>query len=197
MTVTKSLQFKNFEEYLLVPPANRPEGRFEYWDGELVPVMSESLFNDVIANYLYFLLIQAGIYHELVHPGRVEIVVPGKPRTRYPDLTVLDEIHLTLMQESSRLTQDMPPPPLVVEVVSPGDERSENYRRDYEAKPGQYAERGIPELWLIDPDRAVVLVGKLTGDAYQFESFQDDMLIISPTFPELRLTAQQVLKAGK
>jgi Uma2 family endonuclease len=197
MTVTKSLQFKNFEEYLLVPPADRPEGRFEYWDGELVPVMSESLFNDVIANYLYFLLIQAGIYHELVHPGRVEIVVPGKPRTRYPDLTVLDEIHLTLMQKSSRLTQDMPPPPLVVEVVSPGDERSENYRRDYETKPGQYAERGIPELWLIDPDRAVVLVGKLTGDAYQFESFQDDMLIISPTFPELRLTAQQVLKAGK
>jgi Uma2 family endonuclease len=40
-------------------------------------------------------------------------------------------------------------------------EATDNYKRDYEQKPSEYAERRIPEMWLIDPapDRAVVKVG--------------------------------------
>lgn len=38
----KSPQFKRLEDYLAADPADFPEGRHEYWDGALVPVMSES-----------------------------------------------------------------------------------------------------------------------------------------------------------
>ena len=188
MTFTKA-RFASFEEYLTADPSDLPEGRCEYWDGELVPVMSESLVNEAIANYLYLMLVQMGIYYKLLSPGKVQIVVNGKPRTRFPDLTVLDDAHLVLMKSSTRLGATMPPPRLVVEVVSPGDENSDNYKRDYQDKRDQYADRGIPEYWLIDPDRAWVMVGTLADDAYQFETFRGDEAIVSPTFPELKLTA--------
>ncbi len=196
MTVTQS-RFVNFEAYLTADLSDLPEGRYEYWDGELVPVMTESLLNSVIANYLYFLLIQAGIYHELVHPGKMEVVVPGRPRTRFPDLTVLDEIHLVTLKKRSTIPSEGLPPRLVVEVVSPGDENSENYKRDYQDKRDQYADRGIPEYWLIDPDRDWVVVGRLIAGHYEFNTFQGEALLLSPSFPDLKLTAVQILQAGR
>jgi Uma2 family endonuclease len=196
MTVAKSPQFTSFEEYLSVDPSDLPEGRYEYWDGELVKLMTESLLNDGLANRLMFLLVAAGIPMDRVRPGRVEVEVKGRPRTRMPDLTVLEDIHLTLMAKRATLTTKMPPPALLVEVVSPGSENSANYKRDYQDKAQQYAEIDVPEYWLIDPDRAVVLVGTLMDGEYQFQEFRGDAPIGSPTFPGLNLTVAQVLGAG-
>ena len=196
MIYTKQ-QFASFEEYLKIDPSELPEGRYEYWDGELVQVMTESLENDGLANYLYLLLVQAGIYHLLIRPGKVEVCVPGKPRTRFPDLIILDDAHLILMSNNARLTQTMPPPRVLIEVVSPGGKTSENYLRDYRDKPIQYAAIGVPEMWRIDPDRAWVQVGSLIDGAYQFVTFTGDAAIVSPLFPALNLTAAQVLKAGR
>jgi Uma2 family endonuclease len=195
MTVAKSPQFRTFEDYLVADPSDLPEGRFEYWDGELVEVMTESFLNDGLANHLLILLVGAGIPLDLIRPGRVEVVVPGRPRTRFPDLTIIEEVHLTLTPNRATITEDMPPPRLVVEVVSPGKEGSANYQRDYEAKPKQYAQRGICEMWQLDPNRAWVRVGTLVDGTYQFRSFQGKQTIVSPTFPSLNLTAQQVLRS--
>ena len=41
MTFTKA-RFASFEEYLTAEVSDLPEGLYEYWDGELVPVMAES-----------------------------------------------------------------------------------------------------------------------------------------------------------
>ena len=194
MTFTKA-RFSSFEAYLTAEESDLPEGRCEYWDGELVPVMTESLVNEAIANYLYLMLVQMGVYYKLLSPGKVQIVVNGRPKTRFPDLTVLDDAHLTLMRTSTRLASTMPPPRLVVEVVSPGDENSNNYKRDYLDKRYQYADRAIPEYWIVDPDRAWIMVGTLIAGQYQFETFTDNQTLVSPTFPELTLTAVHVLNA--
>ena len=187
MTFTKA-RFASFEEYLTADPSDLPEGRCEYWDGELIPVMTESKFNDDIANYLFVLFLQMGIYRKLLCPHSCEIEVIGKPRNRFPDLTVLEDAHLRLMTKSNHVTRDMPPPRLVVEVVSPGDESKPNYTRDYRDKRKQYEAIGIPEYWIVDPDRAWVMVGTLVTGRYQFQTFQGDEPIVSPTFPELKLT---------
>ena len=84
-----------------------------------------------------------------------------------------------------------------MEVVSVGNETSDNYIRDYQDKPAQYAAIGVPELWQIDPSREWVRVGTLTGGVYQFQTFTGEELIISPTFPALNLTATQVLEIGR
>jgi Uma2 family endonuclease len=197
MTVAKSPQFKSLEEYLAADPANLPEGRHEYWDGELVPVMSESIGNINIASYLFALLIQAGFPPQMIGLGQVEVVVPGNPKTRYPDFTVLDAAHTVLLSKKATITRDMPPPRLLAEVVSPGNENSENYRRDYADKVRQYAAIGVPEYWLIDPERSVIAIGILVGGMYQFQEFRGNQPIVSDTFPEFHLTAQQILIAGR
>jgi Uma2 family endonuclease len=196
MTIAKSPQFQSFEAYLAADPADLPEGRYEYWEGELVPVMAESGFNDLLANYLFILMVNAGIPFQLIRPHSCEVEVPGKPRTRLPDLTVLEETHLALLDRRNTITRDMPPPRLLVEVVSPGNESSANYQRDYHDKAKQYAAIQVPEYWLIDPERSVVVVGTLVDGVYQFQSFRGDETVISPTFPDLALTAVQVLSAG-
>ena len=76
----------------------------------------------------------------------------------------------------------MPVPLLVVEVVSPGKPGSKNYEqlrcgepvRDYVERPKEYAARGIPEFWLVDPDRAVVIVLTLKGGAYEPIEFRGE-----------------------
>ena len=193
MTVTKA-RFTSFEAYLSAEPSDLPEGRCEYWDGELVPVMTESLNNGTIAIFIQLALIAIGVSFKLIRHN-CEVEVMGKPQSRIPDLTVIDEIHLTLLKKRATITRKMPPPQLVIEVVSPGSETSDNYKRDYEAKRDQYAAIDIPEYWLIDPDRAWVRVGTLIEGQYQFATFMGNDAIVSPTFPELELTAAIVLGA--
>jgi Uma2 family endonuclease len=194
MTFTKA-RFASFEAYLSADVSDLPEERCEYWDGELVPVMTESSGNDDIANYLFSVLLQMGIYRKLIRPGRAEVEVIGRPRTRFPDLTVLDQVHLPLVEKRLTITRKMPPPRLVVEVVSPGAESQDNYKRDYQDKRDQYAAIGIHEYWIIDPDREWFMVGTLISGAYQFKTFQGEAAIVSPTFPELRLTTAEILSA--
>ncbi len=195
MTFTKA-RFASFEEYLTADVSDLPEERCEYWDGELVPVMTESLGNGTIATFILLMLVAIDIPFELIrHNCEVEVI--GKPQSRIPDLTIIDEIHVTLLKKRATITRKMPPPKLVLEVVSPGTETSENYRRDYEAKRNQYAEIGIPEYWLVDPDRSIVLIGNLINGEYQFKTFRKNQAIVSSTFPDLTLTAAQILKARR
>ena len=196
MTFTK-LRFASFEDYLAADPSDLPEGFYEYWDGELVELMTESLFNDTIANFIFIALLEFGIPMQLLRPGKIEVAVPGKPRTRIPDLTVLDEIHLTLLQRRATITPEMPPPRVLMEVVSPGKETDENYLRDYRDKPIQYAAIGVPEMWRIDPSRKWVQVGILILGEYQFTTFRGDEILRSRAFPGLNLTATQVLETKR
>ena len=192
MSYTKQ-RFASFEDYLTAEASDLPEGRCEYWDGELVELMTESGRNDDIAMFILFALVAIGIPRRLVRPHSCEIEVVGKPKNRFPDLTVLDPVHLSLTKQRLTVTLKMPPPRLVVEVVSPGTESKDNYKRDYFEKRDQYAEIAIPEYWIVDPVRECVMVGTLTDRAYQFQTFTGEDTIVSPTFPELRLTAAIVL----
>jgi Uma2 family endonuclease len=188
--------FLSFEEYLVTEPGELPEGRFEYCDGELIPVMAESGVNDAIANYLLILLMNSGIPFRHIRPHSCEIEVMGRPRTRLPDLVVLQDVHIPLIKRRNTVTIEMPPPQLVVEVVSPG---KANRERDFVTKREQYADRGIPEYWLIDPEMECVIVLVLGDDGIYAEQgvFKGDAIVISSQFPDLKLTAAQILAAGE
>lgn len=194
MTFTKS-KFTSFEAYLSAEVSDLPESRCEYWDGELIEVMTESSGNDAIAIFIQLALIAIGVPFKLIRPHSCEVEVTGKPKTRFPDLTVLTEPHLPLIEKRLTITRKMPPPRLVVEVVSPGSESKDNYKRDYEDKRDQYAAIGIPEYWIVDPEREWIMVGTLISGVYQFVIFKGNDAIISPTFPALKLTAAIVLGA--
>ena len=132
--------------------------------------------------------------HLLKH--RIE-VWGGYANARYPDLMVHSEESFTAIDRRKEACVELtdPPPMLVIEVVSPGAESTKNYKRDYQWKPREYADRKILEFWQIDTDREWVKVGTLVSGFYQFVTFCGTDVIVSPTFPDLKLTAVTVLGA--
>jgi Uma2 family endonuclease len=165
--------------------------RYELVNGELIEMPSESDLNNQIAMFLIGVFMQI-IPIRLLRRG-TEIVVSGSRATvRVPDLLVLTEELATALTGSSRsiITPDLPPPALVVEVVSPG---KENEDRDYRYKRSEYAARGIAEYWIIDPKRTQVIVLTLVDGLYEEVIYQPSDRLISQTFPTLELTAKEVL----
>ncbi|MEQ9369960.1 MAG: Uma2 family endonuclease [Coleofasciculus chthonoplastes F3-SA18-01] len=119
----------------------------------------------------------------------------SRATTRLPDLMVLSEELATALEGASRSTImiDMPPPQLVVEVVSPG---RENADRDYRYKRSEYAARGIAEYWIVDPIQQRVTVLEWVEGLYEERVFQGNQRIISPMLPDLDLTSERVINAG-
>ncbi|MDY7012078.1 MAG: Uma2 family endonuclease [Cyanobacteriota bacterium] len=173
--------------------------RYELVDGVLVEMGAESTLNTQIALFLVATFLQMGIpYYRLGIKQKIA-VSSGKATAREPDLIVHSEASVKAIEglKQALLYPEMPAPILVVEVVSPGEPGEKNYNRDYVEKRREYAERGICEYWLIDPQRQVVLVLTLQGRSYQEQRFTGKTAISSPTFPSLNLTAEQILKAGR
>jgi Uma2 family endonuclease len=196
MTVATAKRM-SLEEYLIYEDGT--DTRYELVDGQLFPVLTESTLNTQIAGFLIQTAFQMGI-----PPYRIGIkqtvAVPSQFVTvREPDLIIHSEASTSALKDLDQACLKLlePNPLLVVEVVSPGDEASDNYQRDYEQKPKEYAARGIAEMWQIDPDRAWVRVGTLVNGAYQFQDFTGNSVIQSLTFPGLTSTAIEVLTAGR
>ncbi|WP_448598393.1 Uma2 family endonuclease [Thermoleptolyngbya sp.] len=192
-------KFATFEEYLAYSDETPMEGRYELIDGELVELPPESEPNNWVANYLQFLLAAADIAPlRLIKTHALELQVPVlQPKdaaNRYPDLVVLRPEHLALTRRRLTITLEMPPPRLVVEVVSPG---KTNRDRDYGRKRAQYAAAGIPEYWLIDPEAQTVTVLALEGAAYrEVGTFGAGEAIASVEFPDLAIAVNQLFSQG-
>ena len=171
---------------------------YELEDGIIVDMSGEHPRNTRIAMMLVFLFSDLGIARQLLAIGHQIEVRSTYVTCRQPDLVVhTAESDEALTGEEKVLRLDTPSPLLVVEVASSTLTDGRSRKRGYELKPREYADRGISEMWIVDPDRAWVQVGTLKDDAYQFETFTDDQMIQSPTFPALILTAAQVLAAGR
>jgi Uma2 family endonuclease len=187
----------SLEEYLTYDDGT--ETRYELVDGVLVEMGTESTINTQIVLYLIFAFADVGVpRNQLGFKQKIQV------KSRYvsardPDLIVHSERSIQVIKGRTEAVLKLkePNPLIVIEVVSPGEPGTLNYDRDYEHKPDEYAARGIPECWLIDPARQVVVVLTLAGDAYQGASFVGNQAIVSPTFPGLKLTAVDVLTAGE
>jgi Uma2 family endonuclease len=195
MTQAKPI-FLDFEDYL--SSDDGLDTRCELVDGALVELPPGSESNDFIANYLFLLLTNAGISPRLIRVHTCELQVPSLQRgdalNRFPDLVVLREEHLALTRRRLTITIEMPPPRLVVEVVSPG---TVNRERDYRRKLAQYQAREIDEYWIIDPEQQIITVFALKAEQYtEHGQFRGCDRILSTVFPLLEIVAEDVLNLG-
>jgi len=175
------------------------DARYELEDGRLLYMPSESEINRRIACFLFVYFAQLGIPFSRL-TMKTEVAVMGTRTTvRVPDLMVMTEELAQAMQGATRsiVMSDMPPPQLVVEVVSPGQKNEE---RDYRYKRSQYQARGIAEYWIIDPMQQRITVLHLVAGLYEEVVFTAEEPIASPLLAELGqqspLTAAQVLQVG-
>jgi Uma2 family endonuclease len=189
----------SLEEYLAYDDGTAT--RYELVDGVLVEMGAESTINNWIAGFLFGFFIQMGIpAYRLGFKQKVQ-VKSNFVSARDPDLIIHSDASAAAIDGRTEvcLMLNDSNPLIIVEVVSPGAPGEENYDRDYVQKLAEYANRNVPEYWIVDPDpdRAVVKVGNLIGSAYQFQDFTGNQVLQSRTFPGLKLTAVQVLTAGR
>ena len=122
-----------------------------------------------------------------------------------PDVMVVDRNELAkeiLWYDQSILTLGSSIK-FVVEVVS------SNWQNDYARKTEDYAILGIPEYWIADyaglggtrhigkPKQPTLSICTLLKGEYEIQQVRGNQPITSLTFPNLKLTAEQVLKAGR
>ncbi|MGG6239679.1 Uma2 family endonuclease [Nodosilinea sp. AN01ver1] len=166
MTQAK-VKLASFEEYLAYSDETPMEGRYELVGGELVALPPESEENNWLALNLRNYLIRV-VPRRLVRVHVCEVQVPvlqAKDAANcFPNLIVLRQEHLGQTQRRLTITLDMPPPHLIVEVVSPG---KTNRDRDFGQKCAQYTAIDVPEYWLIAPVAQTVMVLTLAGASCQ------------------------------
>jgi Uma2 family endonuclease len=192
-STTSSTNFLTFSDYLAYDDGT--DTRYELVDGQLVAMPPKSPENLAIARFLLVALMQH-LPLTLIAYG-TEIEVSGRrARCRIPDLLVHTEESLAALTGANRatLTRDMPPPALVIEVVSPG---AINRSRDYRHKHTEYAARGIAEYWIIDPEEQQVTVCQWVDGQYEDQVVKGDDRIASNAVPTLELSVNQLFALGQ
>lgn len=109
---------------------------------------------------------------------------------RIPDVVVLTSQQWRDLQHREAVIRlNEPPPLLVVEVVSESTKGV-----DYRAKRSEYSVLNISEYWIVDPLREIVTLLILDEGWYDAVEFSGNDVISSPTFPDLTLAVEQVLR---
>lgn len=196
-----------FEDFIEWYP--NTELRYELHDGAIVeipkPTGKHSNVTGFLIEELVLIIIQVGKRGIWTIP-RESIVKPSNEKSGYePDLIILNQevINTEPRWESESIVENAQSVKLIIEVVS------SNWRDDYYKKRADYEEMGIPEYWIVDyaalggrnfignPKEPTISVYQLVEGEYQVSQFRGDNQITSPTFPELKLTAEQVFQASK
>jgi len=192
MTEAAIGQRLTFEEYL-----NYDDGtdtQYELVAEELIAMPPESRLNSQISFFLALELAKLIPSDRICHKDTEIEVTGAQAQVRLPDLMVLSEALAAILgNRRGTITREMPPPVLVVEVVSPG---KANEERDYRYKRSEYAARGISEYWIVDPQQAKVTVLTLVAGLYEAEEYMGEAIVKSQ-FEALTLTVEQVLRSHK
>ena len=195
----------NFEEFVESLPENATV-RYELHNGEIVkmaqPVGEHEEVKGFLGIEIPYEIKRLGLPYSI--PNQVIVRPPEKDSGYFPDVLVLNRANLVnepLWQKQSILSLGASIP-LAIEVVST------NWRDDYYLKYADYEEMGIPEYWIVDyaalggrnfignPKQPMVSVCNLVDGEYQILKFRESDRIVSQTFPDLSLTANQIFQAG-
>lgn len=197
-TIASKLSFADYQRF-----CETSEGRYELEQGALVEVTPPTWLHLAIAKFLECVFDSE--IERLGHPWeafREPGQQTGASSSRLPHVAVVpaEAIAHNLGEVAILEVAAL----LLVEVVS-----ESTAVRDYCEKVAEYQAKGIQEYWIVDPDpfcaakyvgtpkRPTVSIDRLVKGAYQVQRFYGDEPIVSGLFPQLNLTAQQVLSAGR
>ncbi|MEH1823273.1 MAG: Uma2 family endonuclease [Nostoc sp.] len=194
-----------FDEFVAKYPDNTGK-RYELHDGVIVEMTQPTGDHEEVVGFLAFEVTRECIRLNLPYfiPKTVLVKPPENESAYSPDVLILNRPNLVnepLWKKESTVSQ-AESIPLVIEVVS------SNWRDDYLKKAADYEAVGIAEYWIVDyaalggrrfignPKQPTVSLYTLIEGEYQVSQFRGSDRIISPLFPELNLTAEQIFQAG-
>ena len=191
-----------FEQFLAQYPE---EGeKFELVNGEIVKVQATRAHKNV-SRYLVKAFDRESERLGLNYVVDKDIVIRtvnsvGQEQGRMPDVSVVKESIWNANVTAYGALRE--PIQLAVEVCST------NWDDDYIDKLQEYERLRIAEYWIVDylaiasrnylgnPKIPTVFVHQLVDEKYQVQAFKGDNIIESPTFRELKLTVEKIIKAS-
>lgn len=183
-----------FEEYLAYNDGT--DNRYELVNGELIMVPLPSADHaDIIDLLLEIFRAEIRKFNlPLKASDKVGVYigkssVTGRDYSRNPDICVMQSEAWLSLKANKTAAVLRTPPILVVEVVST------NRADDYVDKVNEYQRIGILEYWIVDGRESKISVLQLDNGSYKITEFRGNEQIISSTFPELTLSAEQLLSA--
>ncbi|MBE9258400.1 Uma2 family endonuclease [Dolichospermum sp. LEGE 00246] len=194
-----------FEEFVAGLPENSGV-RYELHNGNIIemaqPIGDHEEVKGFLGVEIPFEIKRLGLPYGI--PNQVIVRPEDKDSGYFPDVLVLNRQNLAneKLWKKQSIISNGASIPLVIEVVST------NWRDDYHLKYADYEEMGIPEYWIVDyaalggrnfignPKQPTISVCNLVDEEYQISKFRDHERIISQTFPELDLTANQIFQAS-
>ncbi len=195
-TATKKITFDQF----LIECSQ--DGLFELVNGQIVEIISTRNHIDVadyIRDSFYTQIKNLSLNYVVTSQTAIRTVnKAGVEQGRRPDVSVIDRD--LWYSDRSAYAAVREPIQLAVEVTSM------NWNVDYIHKLDEYQRLQISEYWVVDylgiasskfigkPKTPTIFVHLLDADGnYQTTAFKGSERIVSRTFPELTLTAEQVM----
>jgi Uma2 family endonuclease len=161
----------------------------EYTDGQIEVLPMPTVRHQRIVRFLLRVLEEFTTSH-----GWGEVLMAPLPTRLRPSLWREPDV---VLFTADQLTADGRYPTgahLVIEVVSPDDDSVE---RDYGQRRTLYAEAGIPEYWIVDPQQGHVVVLTLAGSLYrEHGTFRRGESVSSALLPDLRILVSDALAGG-
>ena len=191
MVTTPTSEKISFEEYLSYDDGTNK--RYELVNGELLLMPPASFLHSDIIDFIADLIRAVARENKLnlkIKTGDVGVRT-GIDSSRIPDLCVIDgQVWKSYRRDKSAVISSGVL--LAVEVVSPGAEQIE---RDYVEKVAEYQNSGIGEYWIVDPIEQKITVLVLEKEGYGKSVFVGSQAISSVIFPQLSVTAGEILEA--
>lgn len=192
--MTTAIERLTFAEYLKYTDGT--DRRYELVNGELIPMSLGTGQHGAIVKFLEKILeieIANLSYDWVVLPGLIGVRSPKGGRwdtCRIPDFSVIPTAQWRTMQTREAVIElNEAPPLLVVEVVSESTKTV-----DYRAKRSEYSVLEISEYWVVDPLLDKITIFSLSEGWYEPAEFYNTDRLQSPTFPNLNLSAAQILR---
>jgi Uma2 family endonuclease len=194
-----SAQKLSFREFLTNCPE---EGNYELINGKIMAIAPLLRSHQNVASALMFL------FYDEIRRLKLDYIVDntliiqtGEYQARKPDVSIVKKsVYNANVDTYNAMTT---PIELAIEIVS------NNWEDDYEDKVNEYEKLGILEYWIVDylaqgprkllgnPKIPMIFVHQLIEGNYQTQYFQGEAKIISPTFPELMVTANQIFASNE
>lgn len=201
-TISKTI---TFDEFVAWYPENSVH-KYELHNGVIVEMPLGTGDHSAVTG---FISLKLGVE---IDRGELPYSIPGdcllklsRDEAGYqPDVIILDQsalINEPRWKKESVITMGSSVR-LAVEVVST------NWQDDYLVKVADYERLGISEYWVVDyaalggrrfignPKQPTISVYQLLDGEYQISQFRGNDIVESLAFPDLRLTAEQIFRAG-
>ncbi len=191
----------SFDEFLV---RYRDDNRYELIDGDVFDLEPTGLHEEVaafITTKVCVQIDQMGLPWFVLQRGLIRPANVGMTAFR-PDVAIIDRHELSkepIWSEQSILTLGSSIK-FVAEVVS------SNWQNDYARKVEDYATLGILEYWIADyaglggirhigkSKQPTLSICTLVNGEYEIQQLRGNQMVISITFPSLKLTAAEILK---